>query len=85
MGLPVTRVMFAKKGSLSRTTSGKVQRREMRLQLDVGKLSTIWDSQMQMLETSPEQWSDQAGEQKSDQAGELRASRTGADVSLSSV
>jgi acyl-CoA synthetase (AMP-forming)/AMP-acid ligase II len=50
LGVPVARVVLASKGSVSRTTSGKLQRRETQRQLDEGRIEAIWDDQAQPLE-----------------------------------
>ena len=42
-GAPVARVVIAAKGSIARTTSGKLQRRETQRLLESGRITTIWD------------------------------------------
>jgi acyl-CoA synthetase (AMP-forming)/AMP-acid ligase II len=42
-GTPVARIVIAAKGSIARTTSGKLQRRETQRLLNSGSITTIWD------------------------------------------
>lgn len=54
IGVPVSRVVFAAKGSISHSTNGRPLRQETQHRLIGGRLDTIWNEQLQTPDASPE-------------------------------